>query len=66
MRADRSKTTLHDLLADMLDDEFEPHQIGHYVIPGVSNIGEGLPNFSVMPCSVRIVRRQLPFPFSDN
>lgn len=54
MRADRSKTTLHDLLAAMLDDEFEPHQIGHYVVPGVSNIGDGIPNFSVMPCSMRI------------
>jgi chromosome partitioning protein len=54
MRADSSRTTLHDLLAAMLDDEFAPHQIGHYVAPGVSNIGDGIQNFSVIPCSVRI------------
>jgi chromosome partitioning protein len=54
VKADRTRTTLHDLLAAMLDDEFEPHQIGQFFVPGVSNIGGGLRTLSVMPCSVRI------------
>lgn len=54
VKADRTKTTLHDLLAAMLDDEFAAHQIGHFFVPGVSNIGGGLQKLSVMPCSVRI------------
>jgi chromosome partitioning protein len=54
LRAERSRTTLHDLLAAMLDDEFEAEQIGHYIIGGASNIGGGMSKLSVMPCSVRI------------
>ena len=54
LRADHRKATLHDLLAAMLDDDFEPQQIGHYVVPGASNIGGGLKKLSVIPCSVRI------------
>lgn len=54
LRADHRRCTLHDLLAALLDDEFDPSQIGHYVVPGVSNIGDGLQKLRVMPCSVRI------------
>jgi chromosome partitioning protein len=54
LRCERSRTTLHDLLAAMLDDEFEADQIGHYVVGSASNIGGGMPKLSVMPCSVRI------------
>jgi chromosome partitioning protein len=54
LRCERSRTTLHDLLGAMLDDEFEADQIGHYVVGGASNIGGGMPKLSVMPCSVRI------------
>jgi chromosome partitioning protein len=54
LRCERSRTTLHDLLAAMLDDEFDSSQIGHYAVNNASNIGGGMPNLSVMPCSVRI------------
>jgi chromosome partitioning protein len=54
LRCERSRTTLHDLLAAMLDDEFKADQVGHYVVGSASNIGEGLRSLSVMPCSIRI------------
>lgn len=54
LQADHRRTTLHDLLAAMLDDDFHDGQIARYVIPRVSNIGEGLTNLSLIPCSVRI------------
>src|SRR5207249_165169 len=54
LRAERSKTTLHDLLAAMLDDEFSPAQIGQYVLSSASNIGGGMERLSVIPCSVRV------------
>jgi chromosome partitioning protein len=53
-KCDRTRTTLHDLLAAMLDDDFRPEQFEHFIIPGVSNIGEGLRSLSLLPCSVRI------------
>jgi chromosome partitioning protein len=54
LRAERTKTSLHDPLAAMLDDEFSPDQLGHYVLPRGSNIGGGMGKLSVIPCSVRI------------
>src|SRR5207248_1476997 len=54
LRAERSRTTVHDLLAAMLDDEFDAEQAGQYVVRDCSNIGGGIRELSVMPCSVRI------------
>jgi chromosome partitioning protein len=54
LRCERTRTTLHDLLAAMLDDEFNADQVGRYVIGSASNIGSGLRTLSVLPCSVRI------------
>jgi chromosome partitioning protein len=54
LRCERSKSTLHDLLAAMLDEEFDSEQIGGYVTNSASNIGGGMKLLSVIPCSVRI------------
>lgn len=54
LRADRSRTTLHDLLAAMLDDDFHDGQIVRHRIERVSNIWQGLPALSLIPCSFRI------------
>jgi chromosome partitioning protein len=54
LRCERRKMTLHDLLASMLDDDFDPKQLPGYVVPKASNIGDGLSTLSVVPCSIRI------------
>lgn len=54
LRAERSKSTLHDLLAAMLDDEFHPEQIDGHIEKNGSDIAGGLAKLSVLPCSVRI------------
>jgi chromosome partitioning protein len=54
LRAERSKATLHDLLAAMLDDEFSADQVGQFALTSASNIGGGLRKLAVIPCSVRI------------
>ncbi|MHB8860999.1 MAG: ParA family protein [Pirellulaceae bacterium] len=54
LRCEHRKVTLHDMLAAMLDDEFEAEQVAGYIEHNVSNIEGGLPNLSVLPCSVRI------------
>jgi chromosome partitioning protein len=54
LHCERRKATLHDLLAAMLDDEFKAEQLPYYVVKNVSDIGGGLPNLSVIPCSIRI------------
>jgi chromosome partitioning protein len=46
--------TLHDLLKEMLDDEFKPAQIDPFVTSKASDIGGGMDGLSVIPCSVRI------------
>ncbi len=51
---DHRKRTLHDLLASMLDDEFDINQVAYYAMPNVSNINGGLPKLAVIPSSVRI------------
>jgi chromosome partitioning protein len=54
LNCERRRITLHDLLAAMLDDDFSPEQFPGYVVPKASDIGDGLENLSVMPCSIRI------------
>jgi chromosome partitioning protein len=54
LKQEQSKTTLHDLLREMLDDDFRSEQFNAYVQQGVSNIGKGIEELSVLPCSVRI------------
>jgi chromosome partitioning protein len=54
LHCERKKSTLHDLLAAMLDDEFTAEQIPPYVVPRASDIGGGLERLSVIPCSIRI------------
>jgi chromosome partitioning protein len=54
LRCERSRSTLHDLLAALLDDEFDADQIGHHVVEGASNIGGGIKKLNVIPCSIRI------------
>jgi chromosome partitioning protein len=54
LNCERRKITLHDMLAAMLDNEFKPEQLPYYVVKNVSDIGGGLPNLSVIPCSIRI------------
>jgi chromosome partitioning protein len=54
LRCERTRTTLHDLLATMLAEEFDAEQIRLYVLNNVSNIGGGMENLSVIPCSLRI------------
>lgn len=53
-RCENRKMTLHDLLAAMLDDEFKATQLPYFVVPKVSDIGDGLSNLSLLPCSIRI------------
>ncbi|MBB5021123.1 chromosome partitioning protein [Desulfurispira natronophila] len=47
-------STLHDLLATLLNDEFHAEQLDAYITRQGSNIAGGLDNLSVLPCSVRI------------
>ena len=54
LHSERRRTTLHDLLAAMLDDEFTADQIPPYVVPKASDIDGGLERLSVIPCSIRI------------
>jgi len=54
MECERRKITLHDMLAAMLEEEFQQNQIAAYIVRNGSNIGGGIENLSVLPCSVRI------------
>ncbi len=54
LRCDYRRLTLHDLLMAMLKDDFKPELIDRCIVERVSDIGEGLENLSVLPCSVRI------------
>ena len=53
-RSEKRRQTLHDLLAEMLDDEFEDASIPPFIVKGASNIGGGYENLHVVPCSIRI------------
>lgn len=47
--------TLADLFHNMLDNDFDPSTIAsRYAVSPVSNIRNGLPTLSVIPCSLRI------------
>jgi chromosome partitioning protein len=54
LRCDRSRRTLHDLLASMLDEDFAPHQFDAFVVKMAGLIGGGMEELSALPCSVRI------------
>jgi chromosome partitioning protein len=54
LKAERRKKTLHDLLARMLDVEFDAEETRHYVEKKGSNINEGRDRVDVLPCSIRI------------
>ena len=51
---EKRKKTLHDLLAAMLDDAFNANQFETFIERGASNIGGGMQNLAVLPCSIRI------------
>ena len=53
-RSEKRRQTLHDLLAEMLGDEFEDASIPPFIVEGASNIGGGYDNLHVVPCSIRI------------
>jgi len=52
--ADHHHSTLHDLLAAMLDEEFDAEQIASFVAPDASNVESVRPLLSTIPCSFRI------------
>jgi chromosome partitioning protein len=54
LKCESKRMTLHDMLAEMLDDEFRSEQFNYYAVKNVSDIGGGLPNLSVIPCSIRM------------
>lgn len=54
LHCDEKKSTLHDMLATMLDDDFRGEQVQGYIAPNASDIAGGLDTLSVLPCSVRI------------
>lgn len=54
LRCEKRGRTLHDMLAAMLDDEFEEESVPYFVEEGGSNIGSGYANLHVLPCSLRI------------
>jgi chromosome partitioning protein len=54
LKCETKKITLHDMLAAMLEEDFVSDQVSNYVVDQVSDIGGGLSNLSLIPCSVRI------------
>lgn len=54
LRCESRKITLHDMMAAMLDDDFQAEQLPYYAVSKVSDIDGGLSNLSVIPCSIRI------------
>lgn len=53
-KCEARRITLHDMMAAMLDDGFSASKLPDYAVKDVSDIGGGLPNLSVIPCSMRI------------
>ena len=51
---DKQRRTLHHLLIKMTDNDFDIDNVSKYILSNVSNIGSGLPNLSVLPCSLKI------------
>src|SRR5262249_35666470 len=54
LRCEKTRKSLHDLLAAMLGDEFSPNQFDPFVVRNASNIGGGLSKLAILPCSIRI------------
>lgn len=54
LKCERRKTTLHDMMAELLNDDFKPEQLAYFAVDRASNIDGGLPDLSVIPCSFRI------------
>jgi cellulose biosynthesis protein BcsQ len=54
LKCEGRKMTLHDMMGAMLDDEFESEQFDYFAVKNASDIGDGLPKLSVIPCSIRI------------
>ena len=54
LQCEKRRMTLHDLLASMLDDEFELENTSSFIERKASNIDDGLDNLDVLPCSFRI------------
>lgn len=54
IRLDNAKRTFHDLMGAMMTPEFSISQFEHHVARPASNIGGGLDNLAVIPCSPRI------------
>lgn len=54
LQAESRRTTLHDLLANMLTDKFDPGTIGSYVTDQATNIIHAKKYLSCIPCSHRI------------
>lgn len=53
-KAERGRRTLHDLLAAMLDDDFEDSMIDRFVESGASDVEALKDRLFVIPCSFRI------------
>ncbi len=53
-KLEHQRKTFHDMLANMLDDDFSPEGLPHYIVEQASNIGGGMPRLDVIPCSIRI------------
>lgn len=54
LRAEVRRKTLHDMLAQMLDGEFDVEVTSRFIEPRASTIGAGLEGLDVLPCSIRI------------
>ncbi|MFP4502418.1 MAG: ParA family protein [Candidatus Hydrogenedentota bacterium] len=51
---EQRRSTLHDLLVAMLDDEFTDDRFPHFIVDKASDIAGGLDTLAVLPCSLRI------------
>ncbi|WP_404307275.1 ParA family protein [Neorhodopirellula lusitana] len=54
LRAERSRTTLHDLFLAMADVDFDPKLLNKFVIGNASTVGSAMSNLWTIPCSFRI------------
>lgn len=54
IQAERRRRTLHDLLAAMLDRQFDESHFDSFIERGASNIRGGMSSLAVLPCSLRI------------
>lgn len=54
LKYESKKITLHDMMAELLNDDFEAKRLPYFAVKNVSNIGGGMPNLSLIPCFFRI------------